>query len=573
LSLNSVIVNITEKAATVVNLITAMLPKPYVDVRDYSSFAAAVGAIGSTKKTLLIPNEQPVSANIIDPSNIELWFLQGGSLSIATGVTVTINGHVEAGLYQIFKWTGTGKVVFGAEAIKERYPEWWGADGHGTIDDTVPVQAAFTSLLPYSTIGLKGNYLISSINIVDQEGIQINSYNARLIGKDTGDYTHLLSIATSPCVSINGQLLIDTQFNLGYDCAIWVKSGHLKAWNITFYKTALCWKFGDVALPPESGVAENFIFGSHFHACLRNVEIYGANSIVFFNGSLIHTGPLSDCGDAEWQAAHPAWCAADFTSVRIFGGILYVTGGELVCHRADDTNPAINLQPVNTTPPYNKEYGKAKLSNTHVETPKLCLTTNPGSIVSTDIGMCLDLIGCYGFVANLDLIFIECDNLFIGGIDVRGCDFYAPVMRVNEAINALNPLADIYVDDSSFGRNFIVGPPNFVGGTLHFLGKGETWIAATLLGAWVNFGAGYAAVGYSKDRFGMVHIKGVVKDGVITTSVFTLPAGYRPADSEKFTCNSSGGIVDLMINPSGDVIPATGANAWLSLSGTAFRAV
>ena len=121
MSLNSVIVNISEKAATAVNLITAMLPKPYVDVRDYSSFAAAVSAIGSSEKTLLIPNEQAVSAEITLPSTLTPWFLRPGCLNIAAGVTVTMP-RPEAGRYQIFKGLGTAKV----EPPIDIYLEWWG---------------------------------------------------------------------------------------------------------------------------------------------------------------------------------------------------------------------------------------------------------------------------------------------------------------------------------------------------------------------------------------------------------------------------------------------------------------
>jgi len=100
---------------------------PYVDVRDYASFSVAIDAIGASEKTLLIPNEQAVAADKTVPANVTLKFLQGGSLNIATTKTVTINGHVEAGPYQIFKWAGTGAVALGASAVKEIYPEWWGA--------------------------------------------------------------------------------------------------------------------------------------------------------------------------------------------------------------------------------------------------------------------------------------------------------------------------------------------------------------------------------------------------------------------------------------------------------------
>lgn len=126
---------------------------PEVDVRAYASFAAAIDAINTDAKTLLIPNQQDVTANKTVPLNVTLRFLQGGSLNISTGVTVTINGHIDAELYQIFKWTGTGNVVFGLGAVKEVYPEWWGfgAAGYGAPEQTinsVSIQAAIDSNAP-----------------------------------------------------------------------------------------------------------------------------------------------------------------------------------------------------------------------------------------------------------------------------------------------------------------------------------------------------------------------------------------------------------------------------------------
>lgn len=64
---------------------------------------------------------------------------------IVTGSNVlTINGSFSAGLYKVFD-TVTTKVLFGGDAVKEVYPQWFGALGDGSNDDTVAVQAALTS--------------------------------------------------------------------------------------------------------------------------------------------------------------------------------------------------------------------------------------------------------------------------------------------------------------------------------------------------------------------------------------------------------------------------------------------
>ena len=117
---------------------------PYSDVRSYSSFSNAIDTIGANAKTLLISSQQNVTDDKTVPSNVTLWFLQGGSLNISNTKVVTINGNVQAGLYQIFE--GDGIVTFGVGACAVVYPQWWGAVGDGATDDEPAIMAACNSL-------------------------------------------------------------------------------------------------------------------------------------------------------------------------------------------------------------------------------------------------------------------------------------------------------------------------------------------------------------------------------------------------------------------------------------------
>ncbi len=47
--------------------------------------------------------------------------------------------------------------------------------------------------------------------------------------------------------------------------------------------------------------------------------------------------------------------------------------------------------------------------------------------------------------------------------------------------------------------------------------------------SWVNFGGVYAPARFRRDINGWVTVEGLVKSGTVGTTVFTLPAGYRPA--------------------------------------------
>jgi len=109
----------------------------------YASINAAVAAIGATKTTLCVSNAQTLTADLTVPSTLSLWVLQGGTVTVPTGMTFTINGSFEAGLYQVFAWAGTGKVVFGSGSTEKVYPEWWGATG--ATNDAAAINAAIGS--------------------------------------------------------------------------------------------------------------------------------------------------------------------------------------------------------------------------------------------------------------------------------------------------------------------------------------------------------------------------------------------------------------------------------------------
>lgn len=70
--------------------------------------------------------------------------LHKGGVIVTGSNVITINGAFSAGLYTCFTTTAT-KVLFGGDAVREVYPQWFGAVGDGTTDDTVAVKAAIAS--------------------------------------------------------------------------------------------------------------------------------------------------------------------------------------------------------------------------------------------------------------------------------------------------------------------------------------------------------------------------------------------------------------------------------------------
>lgn len=113
-----------------------------------------------------------------------------------------------------------------------------------------------------------------------------------------------------------------------------------------------------------------------------------------------------------------------------------------------------------------------------------------------------------------------------------------------------------------------------VGGTAYELVETIAgWIAPTLLNSWVNYGSGYNPAGYYKDALGVVHLRGMLKNGTIGLQMFILSAGYRPPYLELLTATSNGAAAYLNVGTDGQVVPVNGTNAFFSLDGITFHVV
>lgn len=104
----------------------------------------------------------------------------------------------------------------------------------------------------------------------------------------------------------------------------------------------------------------------------------------------------------------------------------------------------------------------------------------------------------------------------------------------------------------------------------------ESYIAPSFSNSWVNYGSVYSIAGYYKDKFGIVHLRGLIKSGTINAAAFTLPSGYRPAYRHMQATVSNNGAAEIIsridVDTNGDVIPVTGSNTYFSLDGISFRA-
>jgi hypothetical protein len=88
--------------------------------------------------------------------------------------------------------------------------------------------------------------------------------------------------------------------------------------------------------------------------------------------------------------------------------------------------------------------------------------------------------------------------------------------------------------------------------------------------AWVNYGPCCNTAGFYKDRFGLIHLKGLVKTGAIGSTIFTLPAGYRSPLELLLPTVSNNAFGEIVTYPDGRVVANAGSNAFISLDAIVF---
>lgn len=164
------------------NLPFGLVDGPWIDVSEYASLTAAVTAIGSTPATLLVNDATTLTAGTTIPSTLALEVTPIGSINQGA-YTLTINGSVDFPDKQVF--TGTGAVS--GTGLKETRPEWWGALGNGTADDTEAVQDALDAVNTKGTVYLTAGrtYIAGKASGHTAECLEIAKEGAIITGGGT----------------------------------------------------------------------------------------------------------------------------------------------------------------------------------------------------------------------------------------------------------------------------------------------------------------------------------------------------------------------------------------------------
>jgi parallel beta-helix repeat protein len=128
------------------------------DPMQAGSLAAAIEGLGAAEAVIELPGDHVyvLGTSLTAPENVSLSFQPGAVIEVAPAATLTVNGEIHAGQRRLFTGDGT---VDGSLARRPALPQWWGAKGDGTSDDTAALQAA----LAFSRVFLPlGAYLLSA---------------------------------------------------------------------------------------------------------------------------------------------------------------------------------------------------------------------------------------------------------------------------------------------------------------------------------------------------------------------------------------------------------------------------
>ena len=250
-------------------------------VNNYTAFNNALAASDS----VIVPaGNYLIGTDLTIPSATSLIFNDGATLTIATGVTVTVTGLIDAGNFAIFTVVGTGKVVFTNAA--NIYAGWWSVyDTDAGIAITAAVRGL--NLARGGTVRLPGRGTI--ITPVNMTGLQSGARSRfEIVGDSAG--SNITVANNSYGFDCSGsQWLTFSNFNLTGDDVTTPLAGFFFARDVTTY---------------------------NYHYSLDNLKVNGN-----WNKACVYSYAAEECryNDVSFENSVPGacafWCTGDNAGV------------------------------------------------------------------------------------------------------------------------------------------------------------------------------------------------------------------------------------------------------------------
>jgi len=172
---------------------------------DSTAFNTALAKIGSNAGSLQITGPMLVNADVTIPSNVQLTFVGRGQIKPGANRTITINGAINAGAWQIFDTSNSGALINGTLQNDRVYAEWFGAKADGTTDSTTAINNALVLAHAANDIRvqlLAGTYVVTSTLVAT--GQSFTRPNIQGISKKQTILSFTGIAASSVCLKIRG---------------------------------------------------------------------------------------------------------------------------------------------------------------------------------------------------------------------------------------------------------------------------------------------------------------------------------------------------------------------------------
>jgi hypothetical protein len=508
------------------------------------------------------------------------------SANIVDGAITNVDINNSAGITSSkfnFTQSGTGATTRTVESklrdvvsVKD-----FGAKGDGTTDDTAAIQAAldYVGSTGGGTVYLQktaGKYRITS-------GLKLPSF-VTLCGITEDHYPYNSSTSSS-------SLLVD--FTNVNQWAIEPKTT----------KNGTAVSYNDIIVSSQTYVLT-------FNCCVKNLKIEATNTVPYgairmhgcpgsqvLNVSTVGFGIglwVNQCYSGTYKIHNEskyygtiAWEGVNACNFDTYDACLPFTAtvpaGYIPPFLSNFNGALVPTYKLNTNNHYNRTWGMVIGGNTDVSASNRVKTAthyfSGGLFQFQAYGTVFEAFyvespanqTLYGFVSAVSRFTINSLHAYLSNTGV----VFDLGITVNARITAIG-LVDYpyygygpYPDSSSLvtidgiaAKDFGPATPQF---NLVYTSGDKGWLSPTLQNSWVSFGSGWEPAYRLNARTGNVELRGRIKNGTLSVEAFTLPVGYRPANTKLF--NAFGGYV--VITSAGLVIPSA---ADTGLDGISFYA-
>lgn len=301
-------------------------PFDWLSQTGYIGSPGSPGMIGGT----IVTTNQTFTSNQTFSGAIYFW---GGTWTINSGVTVTVNGPMFGADYQWFNCIGTGRVT-GNPDMPAMNPLWWGADATFTNDSSAALDACFTFCVGVGKPAVQmspGRYKVNTpITITDSIAfLSPMIYGVRGGTNQSAEYTCVLDGSASALTSTQAVLRIvgaSGHISSGGIDGVQIRGNGvcigLQISGQTGFTVSNCRLFGsfiqlDIYNEFAAAAAEYIIVRDTVLECPTSLEAYGMNLHIGAGTESFHGLHIDNCWFNLPKRTH---------GIRIDDGVLWYDG-------------------------------------------------------------------------------------------------------------------------------------------------------------------------------------------------------------------------------------------------------